>query len=347
MQKQLLITFDYELFLGNRSGSINDCLLGPTKDLMQVLKKHGVHAVFFVDTTYLLRLKELTDQNLACKEDFNKISGQLCEMIRQGHFVYPHIHPHWLDAEYIKGKNQWKLVDKKKYRFHDITTEERSKIFSGSIHLLKMIIHPTFPEYKIDAYRAGGWCIQPFLDFLPFFEQFQFRYEFSVMAGFYQFTDAHYFDFSNAPVKSVYRFEKDVCKEVPDGPFVQFNISSLEVNSAMGIFNKIWLKWLYKIFKDHTFDKGEGLQTKELTGIFPAAQSGRNLDDTQWERISVELLTAVKLHKYLHFISKNGHMHFISHPKMITRHNLKVFDKFLGKVFKKYSIETDFHLMIP
>ena len=56
--KNLLITFDYELFLGRRSGRPLDCMLEPTKLLLDKLKLYGAKAVFFVDCTYLCRLKE-------------------------------------------------------------------------------------------------------------------------------------------------------------------------------------------------------------------------------------------------------------------------------------------------
>jgi len=59
------------------------------------------------------------------------------------------------------------------------------------------------------------------------------------------------------------------------------------------------------------------------------------------------LRTIVKLGNYLRFLENSQYMHFISHPKMITNHNLAIFDKFLEKVFHKYSVETNFHLMIP
>ena len=39
-QKQLLVTFDYELFLGNRSGSVDECMITPTNKLVILLGKY-------------------------------------------------------------------------------------------------------------------------------------------------------------------------------------------------------------------------------------------------------------------------------------------------------------------
>jgi hypothetical protein len=63
------------------------------------------------------------------------------------------------------------------------------------------------------------------------------------------------------------------------------------------------------------------------------------------ERIAVELLTKAKLSTYLDFFHKNNYMQFISHPKMLTQHNHKMFDRFLKSAFSASEIETDFKKM--
>jgi hypothetical protein len=347
MQKQLLVTFDYELFLGNRSGHIHDCMIEPTNRLMAIMAKHKIRSVFFVDTTYLLRLKKQAENSTQCAADFKTVATQLTDLVKQGHFVYPHVHPHWLDAIYDEKTNQWQLNDTAKYRFHNISDSEKAMVFNGSVKILEEILHPSFPDYKVNAYRAGGWCIQPFSDFKPYFHQNKIEYEFSVLGGIYQFTDAQYFDFSNAPHKTIYKFNDDVCVPESDGPFTQYNISSIPLSNNKLMLNKLWLKLLYKIKGDHTFNKGEGQPSRILNGIKPVSDKGHDLSDTHWERISVELLTAVKMSAYKNFLDQNKYMHFISHPKMITNHNLVVFDNFLDWAFEKYSVSTDFHSMLP
>jgi hypothetical protein len=347
MQKQLLITFDYELYLGNRSGTVQDCMIDPTNKLIEVMGRYGIHAVFFVDTTYLLRLKQQSQTSPACKKDFETVADQLRNLVKIGHYVFPHVHPHWLDAEYLPEINQWRLNNISKYRFHNISESERTHVFDGSVKILQDILLPHFPNYKVDAYRAGGWGIQPFEDFLPYFKKHQIKYEFSVLGGIYQFTDAQYFDFSNASTKTIYRFSKDVCLEDPDGEFIQYNISSIKISPFASFLNKIWIKILFKVFKDHTFLRGEGQPSRVITGNKPSSSVGSDLSNTVWERISVELLTAVKLNSYQEFLDKNRYMHFISHPKMINNHNLTVFNKFLKVAFEKYSVETDFYNMLP
>ena len=61
------------------------------------------------------------------------------------------------------------------------------------------------------------------------------------------------------------------------------------------------------------------------------------------EMISIELLNLMKLREYKIFLEKNSYMHFISHPKMISLHNLKTFERFLKYAISKYILITDFN----
>jgi hypothetical protein len=346
MKKQLLITFDYELFLGSKSGTIDDCLFSPSNLVLEVMEKHNVKAIFFVDTSYLLTLKKYANVYAKCGRDFNLINSHLQTIIRKGHYIFPHIHPHWLDAVYIPETNEWNLNGIDKYRFHSITQEERESLFDGSVALLKEIIQPINPEYKIDTYRAGGWCIQPFEDFLPFYKKHGFKYDFSVLAGFYLFSSVQYFDFSKSPVKSIYNFSTDVVEEDANGEFTEFNLSSVKINRTLRMLHKFWLKTLHRVFDDHSYNRGKGQIAKEYKTDIKSDLKVHNILTSSHERISIELLTLPKLNSYLKHFEKNDYVHFISHPKMLIKHHLKTFDKFLTEVLEKYEVETDFKKMV-
>src|ERR1700752_3016553 len=109
--KKVLLTFDYELFLGKKSGSVENCLLLPTESILNILDKYKIPSVFFVDATYLLKLKELKDSYTNVASDYAKIVAQIRKMISGGHDVYLHLHPHWKDAQYLPEINQWKLEE--------------------------------------------------------------------------------------------------------------------------------------------------------------------------------------------------------------------------------------------
>ena len=58
--RKTLITLDYELYF-NRSGTAQKCIIEPTDLLLGILDKHDIRATFFVDSGYVLKLKEYMD----------------------------------------------------------------------------------------------------------------------------------------------------------------------------------------------------------------------------------------------------------------------------------------------
>src|SRR6478609_9323839 len=109
MKKSVLLTFDYELFQGTKSGSVKNCLIKPTSRLLPILDQYGAKSVFFVDMLYVYRLSEIVEGYPKAKADFNLIKHQIMEFANRGHYVFNHLHPHWLDAKYIAEENQWDL----------------------------------------------------------------------------------------------------------------------------------------------------------------------------------------------------------------------------------------------
>lgn len=333
--KNILFTFDYELFLGTTSGIVQKCLIEPTHLILKILEKYNIqHAVFFVDTTYLLRLKR--ENNESCKKDYSLIVNQINKMVNSGHYVFPHIHPHWLDAVYNSEINQWHLNDYSKYRFHNVAAQEREEVFKESIYLLKSII--SSPNYSPNGYRAGGWSIQPFIDFKDLFLEFNIKYEFSVVKGFKNISKAQYFDFSLCPQKSIYNFEDDPCVEKENGTFTEYTISSLIINTRLYWLSKVWNKYLWKT-NQRSMGDGAGIVIKDKSSVKNKTDL---LGAENREMVAIELLTKVKLTYYKKFLKKNDYMHFISHPKMFSNHNLKIVEAFLKFACKEYTLQTDF-----
>lgn len=329
-KKKLLLTFDYELFLGSRSGSVDNCIILPTKKVLEILKFYKIsNAIFFVDTTYLIKLKENNCEN--CRQDFEKIAAQIKEIKNNGHYVFPHLHPHWLDAKYLPEINQWDLSNNRKYSFSVLSNEERKLIFSQSIKILQDIIGAQ-TEW---GYRAGGWCIQPFSDFKPFFEEYNILYEFSVLKGYSCVSDFQNFNFSKTPIKSVYKFSDDVLIENPVGEFTQIPISTIKRNLITKVLNNFFIKFLYK--KGIT-NYGDGLSTNSAS--IKESKSGNT------EMASIELLTIINITDYISKFEKMEFLHFISHPKMLNPHNLSCLEVFLKRVLAKHELNTDFKKML-
>ncbi|MBP7168453.1 MAG: hypothetical protein KBB64_12405 [Bacteroidia bacterium] len=344
--KNLLITFDYELFLGMRSGQPEDCMLQPTSALLAILGQYNTKAIFFVDTTYLCKLKSLAGKHEKCASDLKNISEQVLAMIDEGHYVMPHVHPHWLDAIYLEETGEFDLTNVDKYRFHNLTPEQRREVFGSSVQILQDIIWKKYPDYKIDSFRAGGWSIQPFSDFKPVFEEFGIKYDLSVVTGLYQFSSAQIYDFSAAPRKFIYRFNEDITVESKDGPFIQVAGSVIRIASIVDYLDRAHKKMLNVVGYDQDYAKGYGQASEEVDNQQPSSKDGYNVFDRTHEVASLEKISLVKLPVYEKFLGDNRYLHFISHPKMLSRHNFYILRQFLKNVTKKWKIESDFKIMV-
>ena len=58
MSKLLVMTFDYELFLGTSSGSVKKSLIEPVNEILSVLNEGNAKGIFFIDAAFLLVLKK-------------------------------------------------------------------------------------------------------------------------------------------------------------------------------------------------------------------------------------------------------------------------------------------------
>jgi hypothetical protein len=334
--KLVLFTFDYELFLGERSGTVQDCMIQPTNRLLSLFKKYNYKALFFVDTVYLLRLKQEAIVHPKAATDLQNIQFQLTEAVKAGHEIHPHIHAHWLDAVYNVDSNDWSLTDTKYYRFAALSVDKQTELFDNSVALIREIIQNAGSKQPVDAYRAGGWSIQPFTAFLPFFKKHGFKHEFSVIPGKYHVSDAHTYDFRNAPVKDTYHFEDDVNKEQPNGSFKEWCISTVSFNNkTRWIYFKI--NSLYKRLAKKSVYKGRGVKaTTAEQGDTYVPQGGMRYV------ASFEQLNPYMVWRYTSLIKNTGYFQFISHPKLIFESDFTMLKSLLARINNIKNIETDF-----
>ena len=347
MKKTVFFTFDKELFLGDRSGHVEACLLDPTRRLLGLLEEFRFKAIFFIDTVYLLRLKEIAAGHPRAAADWESLMQQLTGLVQQGHSIFPHVHAHWIDAEYLPDVNEWSLKNKRYYRFSSLAPERQAELFGQSVELVRNIVGGAGQAVDagqagngnmqaVDAYRAGGWSIQPFGDFRPLFLEYGITQEWSVIPGRFHFSDAQHYDFRTAPAdRPVYRFNDDPCKEEEAGPFTEWTISTLPLTrfekwidfKVNGIIHRLGKGRVYKGSTVHSTVEEEG-------DVLAQAGTFRGI-------ASFEGLNRFTLWKYLGLIRKTSYFQFISHPKLITELEFKMIRRLFGTLKKMGNIQTD------
>lgn len=212
------ITFDYEIFFGNKQGDIEKTLLYPTEQILSIAKKENAKFTFFIDCGFLIKLKEYSETYPNLAKEYKLVSEQIKKISQEGHDCQLHIHPHWEKTTY-NGKS-WDF-DYNFYKLSDFPDKEIQNIFKKYSDELKNLTGK-----KIISFRAGGWCIQPFDKIKSSFEDQGIKIDSSVFPGGKNIEEPYYYDYIDTPNKDLWYFEDDVCKEKDNGSFIQLPISS-------------------------------------------------------------------------------------------------------------------------
>ena len=330
MKKEVLLTFDYELFLGAKSGTVENCLIKPTQLVLEILKTYQAKSVFFIDTLYLCRLEK--ENSAQCKSDLNLIYKQLETIVDQGHTIGIHIHPHWLDAKFNNQLNNWNGENKTRFALSNLSIEEINDVVSNSVRILK-----PFLETNHDlTYRAGGFYCQPFSLFAPVLLNHRILIDFSIMRDYQStgYQNLYSFDFTNPPSKFIYRFKDDPLLIDNAGPFTEISVNSFQLQGISKIRNSIY----YRRNKDKSTFKRMGDGTGSGNIIAHKNKSLLNKYLISDQTFSIELLNKEMARAYTNFFHDNTFIHFVSHPKLFTQNGLDGLNTFLNNIIPENPI---------
>lgn len=321
----IYLTFDYELYFGKNTGTAERCITGPTQMLADMTEKYGVKMVHFVDVGYLLKLKEFKNKYTNVDAEYNLVSKQLESLYRNGHDIQLHIHPHWEDSFYDGEK--W-VINADRYKLNDFSAAEVMDIVSR----YKKELETYTGEGNIYAYRAGGWCLQPFSHIKNALSTNGIKVESSVFAnGCFQ-SEQYSYNFQGAPLKCIWKFEDDPLIENPEGSFTELPITS--------IFNSPLFYWrLFLLGRLNPYDH------KPLGDGIPIAAPGQRFAMlSRWTHntVSVDGYNASLLNRALRqqIRRKSENMVIIGHPKALSRYGLDALEKFIRKHKESHNFTT-------
>ncbi len=312
---KIAITWDYEFFFGDQSGSAQKCMLEPGDRLLEIAQKNGAKFTFFVDAGMLV----LGEKEPSFKPELTEIQNQISKWDQQGHETGLHIHPHWEDAIW---ENRWKF-DLKRYKLADFEDTEVEQIFDNYLVSLQQ-----WSKEKIVSYRAGGWCIQPFGKLKPSFLKHQLKIESSIFKGGKNTTLPYNYDFTNAPKKEKWFFENHECDEDKNGTFLEIPIASKTYSPLF--FWKLFV--LGRLFPKHHKSIGNGS---------PAKGGGSKKDFlTKFNQlcVSADGYFVTEIESAIQEAEKKGwnSIVIIGHPKACTLFSLNYLDKLIAKLSKKH-----------
>jgi len=302
---KIILTFDYELFLGAKSGTAQKSIIEPTNKIIKLLKKYNAKAIFFVDTTYLLALKKYNHP------DLYKISKQIQEIIAIGSSIELHLHPQWVNA-IPKGK-EWEFKSFEHYRLHSLTDKEIVKLFREANDFLTSIT-----GIKPIAFRAGGWSITPFKPLKEAFIQNGIQIDMSVLKGFAQDElPMHYYNFLNVPQKEFYKFKEEVTIEDKKGSFLEIPVTTFKLNGIDLVINNI----INKLNKEQYFGDGKGLSSSRVHKNILKRVFSKNL-----RKATIENQSYYIFKKSLNKIKNRELLSYVMHPKTLNQTSLRNFE---------------------
>lgn len=317
MSTRLLITLDYELFFGRRTGTVEHCLLRPLESLKQVVDRHGVKLTLFVDAGYLVRLQQQAVGAPALHDDLARVSDQLRMLVEQGHDVQLHIHPHWEDSSYRDGA--WH-IDTTRYRLHDFDREECLRIVGDYKRVLTEIVGD-----RVFAYRAGGWCLQPFAPIGEALSQHGVWLDSTVYFNGHSLDDIRGFDFRQAPRLTRWRFDEDPLQPTDAGRFLEVPISACRVSPLFYwklAFLKKFARGAYKAY-------GDGQAMVANAAYYRALLTRPSHSVASIDGAKAGLLETA--YRQLGEMEGERIFNVMGHPKALTPDSLRRLDRFLKR----------------
>ena len=317
---KIAFTWDYELFFGEKSGTVQQCMLEPTTELLRLAEKHGAKFTFFPDAGYLVHAKK-NEQTLS---DLALVIEQIKHWDAKGHETGLHIHPHWEDV--LFEENEWKH-DTKRYKISDFSPAEINSIIHNYFNGIK-----EFVNSPIVSFRAGGWCAQPFSDFVSAFSELGISIDSSVFFKGKNTNAPYNYDYSNAPNKTSWRFESDLLVENEHGNFTELAISSFKYSPLF--FWRLFLlgRWdpsRHKPIGNGVPASGGGSKKDLLTKYNTFCVSA---DGYFVSKLDQTLATAIR--------EKKTHLLVIGHPKACTKYSLEKLDEFMVKYKQQVEFVT-------
>lgn len=309
----LLLSQDYELFFG-ASGSVEKCLFEPCDALMQVAARRGLKITFFVDIGMLLCMDRLTASERGLASTSGKIRSHIGRLVAAGHEIALHIHPHWEDTGYSDGDWDFSAT---RYRLADFGDEEAADIVGRYAACLAEVAGA-----PATAYRAGGFCIEPFLQIRSALLDAGVTVDSSVVPGASLDDTVKGFDFRAAPSAAWWTFDQSPLQEASGGRFLEVPVSTQRLPAGY-----YWQRLLRRLSRrPHGQSFGDGSSKRigraeilrRLAGLSRTAEL--STDDPKAAQLAEACASGAP-----------PITHVMGHPKLLSRRSLEQLEEFVQR----------------
>jgi hypothetical protein len=321
--KKIILTIDYELFLGSITGNVESCMINPTKKLAELLSINNSKMTVFWDILHYYKLKEYEESVPKLKRDIQLIENQILTLYKNGHDIQLHLHPHWIDAIYIEGK--W-IFDYSHFKLHSLSEKKNKNdirtIFgcvSIGIKLIENLLQTIDKNYKVTTFRAGGNLIEPFekIEDALYFNNIYI--DSSVYPNLKNNNKKYNYNFTTYPEKKFYYFNKQMDQSSSEGKFIEIPIKTIKIPIITNIYFKIIQK-----FKYTNLEKGRlGTGAPNSSNGIPKTFVGKLVELLFSQKVSILTTDGNFKEKISFLINKSdNYSTMILHPKLLNEHTI-------------------------
>lgn len=330
----ICVTFDYELFMGNNYYPEKQVLIDPTEKIGNLLSEMGIQATFFADVCCPIRYREL-----GYYEFPDLFDRQIQTLIQQNQDVQLHIHSNWIRANSIGEKVDF---DRSDFRIHnwakDGNYEQVQQIIRQGIQYLQERLMPVKTDYRVIAFRAGGYCLQPEKKLIPILYDEGIRIDSSVCRGFSHDGDGMLYDYKKYPGKrnvylnDIYGLEDNHIAPISNG------ILEIPVEGFSGVpYRQIASKLNSRISDEAA--KGYGMSLEKRINIRPTIVQRIKNSITATNMLTFDFYNDRSMIYMLEHIwrkekygKEDAYIAIISHPKGMTDKHIENMKKVIDYI---------------
>jgi hypothetical protein len=314
-ERLFVLSQDYELFFQN-SGSVEKCLFEPTGALLAFAERTGARFTFFVDAGMLCCYDRHARQDSRLRQDAAKIRRDLERISSAGHELGLHVHPHWEDTRLVDGR--WDF-SRTRYQLRDFSDEEVAGVIRSYFECLQSL-----SSAPVTAYRAGGFCVEPFARIADTLSGLGVTIESSVVPGASLADPDKGFDFSRVPDEPYWFFERSPLAPADASPFVELPITPYTVSRGF-----YWKRLGERLRKSPPADRyGDGVS--KAIGRREVAR--RLLGRSRTSELSIDAAKADDLLRAGATGAARRIWHVMGHPKLLSSKSLAAVERFVTTV---------------
>ena len=248
----------------------------------------------------------------------DQVREHVASLAAQGFEIALHVHPHWEESRWTN--DAWDFSGSR-YQLRDYSPEEILSIFKSYSECLQSL-----SGQKPVAYRAGGFCLEPFDRLIDALDETEISIDSSVVPGASFYDSEKGFDYRKTPDMEWWSFDTTPDISSGGGRFLE-----LPIATQILPFSFYWKRLVSRLLPMSTqktagFGDGYSLAAsnfeilRRLAGISRTAEL--SIDDPKANHLQNERVLEDKRRLW----------HLMGHPKLLSKKSL---DQLIGFVVQK------------